>query len=160
MGRVLGRSAAWSTKPSWRTRRRKHCLRMWPVINQGTRTCVCSALKGSVGLLQRSCRYAEASYSCTWKPTAVHYSAWVHSSVVRAADCRSAGPWFKSGCALSCTLRSPRLLRQHFRRTRLAKQAWHHSHKLRNKKRDRTRSVSADTLMILSSILCPYRLVE
>ena len=27
---------------------------------------------------------------------------WVHSSVVRAADCRSAGPWFKSGCALLC----------------------------------------------------------
>ena len=27
-------------------------------------------------------------------------SIWVHSSVVRAADCRSAGPWFKSGCAL------------------------------------------------------------
>ena len=27
--------------------------------------------------------------------------AGVHSSVVRAADCRSAGPWFKSGCALS-----------------------------------------------------------
>ena len=26
----------------------------------------------------------------------------VHSSVVRAADCRSAGPWFKSGCALHC----------------------------------------------------------
>ena len=25
---------------------------------------------------------------------------WVHSSVVRAADCRSAGPWFKSGCSL------------------------------------------------------------
>ena len=24
----------------------------------------------------------------------------VHSSVVRAADCRSAGPWLKSGCAL------------------------------------------------------------
>ena len=24
----------------------------------------------------------------------------VHSSVVRAADCRSAGSWFKSGCAL------------------------------------------------------------
>ena len=33
-----------------------------------------------------------------------HRRAWVHSSVVsvvRAADCRSAGPWFKSGCALS-----------------------------------------------------------
>ena len=30
--------------------------------------------------------------------------AWVHSSVVRAADCRSAGPWFKSGCALLCSL--------------------------------------------------------
>ena len=27
--------------------------------------------------------------------------SWVHSSVVKAADCRSAGPWFKSGCALS-----------------------------------------------------------
>ena len=25
---------------------------------------------------------------------------WIHSSVVGAADCRSAGPWFKSGCAL------------------------------------------------------------
>ena len=25
---------------------------------------------------------------------------WVHSSVVRVADCRSAGPWLKSGCAL------------------------------------------------------------
>ena len=25
---------------------------------------------------------------------------WVHSSVARAAECRSAGPWFKSGCAL------------------------------------------------------------
>ena len=24
----------------------------------------------------------------------------VHSSVARAADCRSAGPWLKSGCAL------------------------------------------------------------
>ena len=25
---------------------------------------------------------------------------WVHSSVAREADCRSAGPWLKSGCAL------------------------------------------------------------
>ena len=32
---------------------------------------------------------------------------WVHSSVVRAADCRSAGPWFKSGCALSPFLCAP-----------------------------------------------------
>ena len=31
---------------------------------------------------------------------ATQHSKWVHSSVVRAADCRSAGPWFKSGCAL------------------------------------------------------------
>ena len=29
-------------------------------------------------------------------------SIWVHSSMVRAADCRSAGPWFNSGCALLC----------------------------------------------------------
>ena len=28
-------------------------------------------------------------------------SPWVHSSVVRAADRRSAGPWFKFGCALA-----------------------------------------------------------
>ena len=28
---------------------------------------------------------------------------WVHSSVARAADCRSAGPWLKSGCALLST---------------------------------------------------------
>ena len=55
---------------------------------------------------------------------------WVHSSVVRAADCRSAGPWFKSGCALSCTPRSLSLLRHPLRRTCLAKQALHHSHKL------------------------------
>ena len=27
-------------------------------------------------------------------------NTWVHSSVVRAADCSSAGPWLKSGCAL------------------------------------------------------------
>ena len=27
-------------------------------------------------------------------------SSWVHSSVARAADRRSAGPWFESGCAL------------------------------------------------------------
>jgi hypothetical protein len=30
----------------------------------------------------------------------IDMAMWVHSSVVRAADCRSAGPWFKSGCAL------------------------------------------------------------
>lgn len=29
---------------------------------------------------------------------------WVHSSVARAADCRSAGPQFKSGCALPLAL--------------------------------------------------------
>ena len=28
---------------------------------------------------------------------------WVHSSVARAADCRSAGPWLKSECALYST---------------------------------------------------------
>ena len=37
--------------------------------------------------------------SCTLVPWH-HIQTWVHSSVVRAADCRSAGPWFKSGCAL------------------------------------------------------------
>ena len=29
-----------------------------------------------------------------------HLVTWVQSSVVRAADCRSAGPWLKSRCAL------------------------------------------------------------
>ena len=33
---------------------------------------------------------------------AVSRKPWVHSSVVRAAGCRSAGPWLKSGCALIC----------------------------------------------------------
>ena len=28
-------------------------------------------------------------------------ATWVYSSVVRAADCRSAGPWLKSGYALA-----------------------------------------------------------
>ena len=35
-------------------------------------------------------------------------SIWVHSSVVRVADCRSAGPWFKSGCALLAAPPPPR----------------------------------------------------
>ena len=35
----------------------------------------------------------------------VSSSSWVHSSVVRAADCRSAGPWFKSRCALTFACR-------------------------------------------------------
>ena len=41
--------------------------------------------------------------------TVANTFTWVHSSVVRAADRRSAGPWFESGCALqsqSHTLRS------------------------------------------------------
>ena len=37
-------------------------------------------------------------YLCMISP--VPSIVWVHSSVVRAADCRSAGPWLKSGCAL------------------------------------------------------------
>ena len=47
---------------------------------------------------------AEALNICRHPSTNASYIAmphhWVHSSVVRAADCRSAGPWFKSGCAL------------------------------------------------------------
>ena len=35
-----------------------------------------------------------------WPAAPMMCPHWVHSSVVRAADCRSAGPWFKSGCAL------------------------------------------------------------
>ena len=34
------------------------------------------------------------------EPRCTNAITWVHSSVVRAADCRSAGPWFESGCAL------------------------------------------------------------
>ena len=37
---------------------------------------------------------------------------WVHSSVVRAADCRSAGPWFKSGCALFVHWHARRCMRR------------------------------------------------
>ena len=44
-------------------------------------------------------RYTRSMLAQPDLPCAVS-SIWVHSSVVRAADCRSAGPWFKSGCAL------------------------------------------------------------
>ena len=43
------------------------------------------------------CHRATYNYSYAHGQT-MH--TWVHSSVVRAADCRSAGPWLKSGCAL------------------------------------------------------------
>ena len=36
----------------------------------------------------------------TWGAQELKLLTWEHSSVVRAADCRSSGPWFKSGCAL------------------------------------------------------------
>ena len=35
-----------------------------------------------------------------WDADDASFARRVHSSVARAADCRSAGPWFKSGCAL------------------------------------------------------------
>ena len=35
-----------------------------------------------------------------WDADDASFGRRVHSSVVRAADCRSAGPCFKSGCAL------------------------------------------------------------
>ena len=38
---------------------------------------------------------------CGWSSCSSYHATWVHSSVVRAADCRSAGPWLKSGCALA-----------------------------------------------------------
>ena len=40
------------------------------------------------------------SYNAATTASSINIFTWVHSSVVRAADCRSAGPWFKSGCAL------------------------------------------------------------
>ena len=40
----------------------------------------------------------------------VNPGIWVHSLVVRAADCRSAGPWFKSGCALLHSSRQARAI--------------------------------------------------
>ena len=42
-------------------------------------------------------------------------NTWVHSSVVRAADCRSAGPWLKSGCALCKNLCHEPLMSQSLR---------------------------------------------
>ena len=51
-----------------------------------------------------ACACAWHAHECARTPLASLYwfkgGTWVHSSVVRAADCRSAGPWFKSGCAL------------------------------------------------------------
>ena len=47
--------------------------------------------------------HAVATVTLRWLARLAQNHSWasrVHSSVVRAADCRSAGPWFKSGCAL------------------------------------------------------------
>ena len=35
------------------------------------------------------------------EPRCTNAITWVHSSAVRVAHCRSAGPWFESGCALN-----------------------------------------------------------
>ena len=53
---------------------------------------------------QTSLAFAAAGLPCRINSDSPNTITWVHSSVVRAADCRSAGPWFKSGCALCTTL--------------------------------------------------------
>ena len=67
-----------------------------PVLLSRAAACRCSAplATATLPLLTRT-RATLARSACV---IAMH--AWVHSSVARAADCRSAGPWFKSGCAL------------------------------------------------------------
>ena len=42
------------------------------------------------------------NYAMPRGPSRAWGCTWVHSPVAGAADCRSAGPWFKSGCALAC----------------------------------------------------------
>ncbi len=54
----------------------------------------------------------------------IEMAMWVHSSVVRAADCRSAGPWFKSGCALL-----PAPYRHHNHRRHCSFRHRHHHHR-------------------------------
>ena len=49
---------------------------------------------------QTSLVFAAAGLPCRINSDSPNTITWVHSSVVRAADCRSAGPWFESGCAL------------------------------------------------------------
>ena len=58
-------------------------------------------LKFIAGLVSFCCKEFVGSSKILQKQASALRLSWVHSSVVRAADCRSAGPWFKSGCALS-----------------------------------------------------------
>ena len=57
-------------------------------------------LKFIAGLVSLCCKEFVGSSKILQKQASALRLSWVHSSVVRAADCRSAGPWFKSGCAL------------------------------------------------------------
>ena len=57
----------------------------------------------SIVVPRRGPRNAAQIWRMAWLVLLKQYrlrAQWVHSSVVRAADCRSAGPWLKSGCAL------------------------------------------------------------
>ena len=60
--------------------------------------------EASAFCLAGTCHFAacwsDGSLRATCNTNDPSLTTWVHSSVVRAADCRSAGPWFKSGCAL------------------------------------------------------------
>ena len=53
------------------------------------------AMRDTESITQRSIKSLVSEHK-----RVIDMAMWVHSSVVRAADCRSAGPWFKSGCAL------------------------------------------------------------
>jgi hypothetical protein len=61
------------------------------VVPQKTKVC----WRDTESITQRSIKSTVSEHK-----RVIYMAMWVHSSVVRAADCRSAGPWFKSGCAL------------------------------------------------------------
>ena len=80
------------TSTSWN----RGCLRLGRLVPTEQAETACVREKFVVVLPALHCWQGSLSLLIRERPAIT----WVHSSVVRAADCRSAGPWFKSGCAL------------------------------------------------------------
>ena len=89
---LLHNTEGFFTSTSWN----RGCLRLGRLVPTEQAETACVREKFVVVLRALHCWQGSLSLLIRERPAI----AWVHSSVVRAADCRSAGPWFKSGCAL------------------------------------------------------------
>ncbi len=71
-----------------------------PTNGTRSRSATQSEARGTSWCGRRLCRPPLAAADKNAEQKTQRPAKRVHSSVVRAADCRSAGPWLKSGCAL------------------------------------------------------------